>query len=250
MIRGYFDESYRDKKVYAIGGYVGRDKSWKDISRLWRNRRLRDGVQCFHATDCEGGHGEFEGISLETRKNLKADLVQLVNAHEDLGGFASAVLIEDYFKVRESSERAKEILGNSPYFLCFQSVLSHICTALDRLEASPNVSVAYVFEEQEELSGRTKKLYDLFKKTNPQYAPRLGTLAYASKIRFVPLEIADNLAYETMKDILNRTFDPQRPRRIAMDKMRARIRKISLWREQDLQNLVIQGRTSKELGIG
>jgi hypothetical protein len=26
VIRGYFDESYKDHRVYAIGGYIGRDR--------------------------------------------------------------------------------------------------------------------------------------------------------------------------------------------------------------------------------
>jgi hypothetical protein len=44
----------------------------------------------------------------------------------------------------------------------------------------------------------------------------------------VQLEIADNLTYEVMEEILNKKYDPIRPRRIAMEKMIPRIRKIKL----------------------
>jgi hypothetical protein len=252
VLRGYFDESYRGKRVYAIGGYIARDKEWKSVSHQWRNRRLRDGIQCFHATDCESGFGEFEHLSKEQRTTLKADLIQIVDEHEQLGGFASAVMIEDFFKVQGSSERAREVLGPDPYFLCFQMALSSVCKEFERQEASahPGVSVALIFEDQEEFSGRAKTLYDKFKALNKSYAANLGTLTYAPKDKFVPLEIADNLAYETMKEILNNKFEPTRARRIAMEKMLPRIRMIDLLTEMELRKLVLAGRTSKDYGIG
>ncbi len=246
VIRGYFDESYKDHRVYAIGGYVGRDRDWKAASRKWRNRRLRDGIECFHAADCEDGRGEFAKLSKEERRTLKTDLIQIVGAQENLGGFSSAVIIEDFHGVRESSERAKQVLGPNPYFLCFQILLSDVCVALEEAGAGPGIRVAYVFEEQEEFSGRAKQLYDQFKAINQTYAPRMGSLTYAGKGQFVPLEIADNLAYETMKEILNHKYDPTRVRRISMQKMIPRIRSISLMTEPELQKLVLLGRTARD----
>ncbi|MGC2001794.1 MAG: hypothetical protein WA658_18195, partial [Candidatus Acidiferrales bacterium] len=36
VIRGYFDESYKDHRVYTIGGYIGRDRDWRAVSRSVR----------------------------------------------------------------------------------------------------------------------------------------------------------------------------------------------------------------------
>lgn len=246
MIRGYFDESYRDKRVYAIGGYIGRSKDWTVASRLWKNRRLQDKIQCFHAADCESGFEEFKHLSKEVRIQLKADLIQIVHGCQNLGGFGSAVIIEDFYKVRDSSERARQVLGTDPYFLCFQMLLSGICIEFEEQQANPYMSIAFVFEEQEEFSGRTKALYDEFKEVNKKCAQRLGTLTYAAKHKFVPLEVADNLAYETMKEILNNRYDPTRPRRIAMQKMLPRVRRIDLMAEEELRNLVLLGRIGKD----
>lgn len=249
VIRGYFDESYKDRRVYTIGGYVGRDRDWRPVAHNWRNRRLRDGIQCFHAADCEDGREEFEKLKKEERIALKIDLIHAVLAEKSLGGFGSAVIIEDFYKVRESSDRAKEVLGPSPYFLCFQTILGDICAELDEQGFSPALSLACIFEEQEEFSGRAKKLYDDFKRVNPSFRPRLGTLTYASKGKFVPLEIADNLAYETMKEILNHKFDPDRPRRKSFEAMKHQIRRVSWWTEPSLRKFVEIGRTGKELGV-
>jgi hypothetical protein len=249
VIRGYFDESYKDHRVFAIGGYVGRDRDWNPIAKAWRNRRLKNHVQCFHAADCEDGREEFKDLSKEERIQLKTDLIQIVGRSTNLGGFGAAVIIEDFYKVRESSDRAKEVLGPDPYFMCFQMLLTAVCVELEQQGATPGMSVAYIFEEQEEFSGRAKGLYDRFKKINPEYAPRLGTVTYAPKQKFIPLEIADNLAYETMKEVLNNKFDPERPRRISMAKMIPKIRRVDLMGEVELKKLVLFGNTEKDLGF-
>jgi hypothetical protein len=249
VIRGYFDESYKDRRVYAIGGYVGRDRYWQAVSKRWKRRRLEDGVRCFHATDCENGLGEFEGRTSEQRTQLKRDLIQIVSDEKMIEGFGSAVIIEDFNKVRGSSERAKRVLGSSPYFLCFQMIIGDVCEALEKGGANPGIRVAYIFEEQEEYSGRAKRLYDQFRRTNLTYAPRMGSLTYASKGAFIPLEIADKLAYETMKEILNNKYDRTRPRRKSMERMLPRIRSISLLTEPQLEKLVRDGRIASDLGV-
>jgi hypothetical protein len=125
-----------------------------------------------HAVDCENGYGEFEDLGKDCRVRLKTDLIQILDTNENLGGFSSAVIIEDFYKVRESSERAKQVLGPSPYFLCFQILLSDVCVALEKAQAGPGIRVAYVFEEQEEFSGRAQQLFNQFKAIQPNLCPK------------------------------------------------------------------------------
>jgi hypothetical protein len=245
-MRGYFDESYKTKGVYAIGGYISRDKEWRELSRRWRNRRLKDGIQCFHAADCEGGWGEFQQLPSAQRISLKTDLIEIIDGCEQIGGYSAAIVIGDFEKVRDSSARARQVLGPSPYFLCFQVVLMAIGVRFDEYHAGPGMRTALIFEEQEEFSGRARKLFHEFKSLNPTCAPRLTTLTYASKTESVPLEMADNLAYETMKEIHNKKFDPTRPRRISMEKMIPRIQTIRLLTETELLMLAEYGRTSRD----
>jgi len=234
VIRAYCDESYKDKRVYVIGGYVGRRKTWESLARRWKARRLQDGVSCFHAADCESGWEEFEHLSKDERRELKADLIEIVNEHP-VSGFGSAILIDDWHIVRESHPKGPDVLGQSPYFLCFQLVLSALAERFN--EENPGVRTSLVFEEQEELSGRAKALYDDFKKLNSSYAPRLTTLTYASKKEFVPLEVADNVAYEVMKEILNNRWDPGRAVRKSFQAMQPRIWHIDYLNEQAMRNL-------------
>ena len=50
----------------------------------------------------------------------------------------------------------------------------------------------------------------------------MGRLTYADKKKFTALQIADKLAYETMKFLLNRRYDPNRDERAAMARIKQR----------------------------
>jgi len=217
VIRAYCDESEDGKqRVYALAAYVGRDREWTRLSRAWRNRNLRDSVQCFHAADCEGGYGEFKALEKEERRQLKSDLIGIVNKSR-VAGFAVGIYVEDYLSVRESSSKAKAFLHKSPYLLGFQSLITLASRFCPR-----NKRIVYIFEEQGEFSGRAKRLYDEVRRLNPELAPRMGSLHYAEKKKFAPLQVADNGAYEVMKHLLNERYDPTRPERISVGEIRKR----------------------------
>src|SRR5262249_26771872 len=78
-----------------------------------------------------------------------------------------------------------------------------------------------IFDQQKEFSGRAKQLYEEVKRKNPNTARCMGSLRYADKDRFIPLQIADKFAYEAMKNMLNLRYDPTRKERIALTTMKA-----------------------------
>jgi hypothetical protein len=238
VIRAYCDESYDSQsRIYTIAGFVARDKEWARAAKGWKIRCLQDAVQCYHSADCEGGYGDFKPLSKERIVSLNTDLVGVI-LDVRLVGFATCVILEDYRKVAASSDKAKQILGPSPYFMAMQVFLVSVCGEIqaDR----PNYRVAFVFDQQEEFSGRAKQFYDEVKRKNPNIARCMGSLTYADKRRFVPLQIADKLAYEAMKNMLNLKYDPERRERIALTRMKAGqvIQTLNYLDEQMLQRIV------------
>jgi hypothetical protein len=222
--------------MYTIAGFVARDKEWTKAAKGWKIRCLQDTIQCYHATDCEGRYGDFKTLSKEQIIALNTDLTDVILGAR-LVGFATCIILEDYRKVSASSDKAKRILGPSPYFMAMQVFLVSVCGKIQ--EDRPNYRVAFVFDQQEEFSGRAKKLYDEVKRKNPKTAPCMGTLTYADKKRFVPLQIADKLAYEAMKNMLNLRYDPERKERIALTRMKTGvIRTLNYLDEQMLQRIV------------
>jgi hypothetical protein len=239
VIRFYCDESYdKESRVYAMGGYIARDRDWAKISRRWRNTCLRYGVPFFHAADCEDGRGEFRGMSKEKRISLKTELVDAIcDPHDGAVGFGIGTYIGDYEQVRNSSVDAARAMPQKHYFWCFQHIVAQICEQLNSFGAT--AKTAFIFDQQEEFSGRAKIMYDGIKKDFPSYAARMGSISYQDKREFVPLQIADNLAYEVMKEYLNKRFDPSRAERIALTRMKPAIGWIKYGSKEALEAMVV-----------
>jgi hypothetical protein len=217
VIRAFCDESYDgESKIYTVAGFVARNKEWADLSKRFKRRCLTDSIECYHSADCEGGYGDFKHLSKPQRVKLNTDLIDEILKTE-IVGFAASIILDDYRKVAASSGKAKRFLGQSPYFMAMQIFI--ICMCGEILEDRPNYRVVFYFDQQEEFSGRAKKLYDEVRIKNPHTAPCMGPLIYADKKKFVPLQIADKLAYEAMKNMLNLRYDPQRRERIALTRM-------------------------------
>ena len=210
----------RDDRVFhddLLAGFVARDKEWTSLSRRWKNRCLRDGIQFDHAADCEGAFGQFKHLSKSQIVELNRDLItEILNTR--IVGWGTSLVLEDYHALLDSSERARNMFGTSPYFLVMQTLLVTVCGEIR--DDRPNYRAAFVFDQQEEFSGRAKQMYDQVRQKNPNIAPCMGTLTYADKERFTPLQVADKLAYEIMKDLLNRRYDPTRKERVALARMK------------------------------
>lgn len=217
MLRAYCDESYdKDTRVYALAGFVGRDKEWRAVSKIWRNRCLKDGIECYHAADCESRFNDFSNFSVQQSIALNTDLMENLNGNR-IAGVGVAVYVEDYEAVAKTSQKAALFLKQSPYFLALQFLVVDMCCEIAEYSGSP---IAFVFEQQDEFSRRSKSLYDEVRIKNPTAAKCMGSLTYAPKEKFVPLQVADKLVYEVMKAALNTRYDPNRAERKSLSAMK------------------------------
>jgi len=218
VLRCYCDESYdKHSRIYFVAGFVARDKEWRRVAREWKNRCLRSRVDVYHATDVEGRFGDYAHLSKQEIVELNTDLVTLI-ASSNLAGWGSSIILEDFRAVAESGEKARRVLSPSPYFLAMQLFLVTLSGKVQ--EENPNYRVAFVFDQQQEFSGRAKKLYGEVKAKNPIAAACMGSLTYADKRKATPLQLADKLTYEVMKNMLNLGHDPTRKERIALARMK------------------------------
>lgn len=217
MFRAYCDESYDSgNRVYAVAGFVGKDKTWKKVSRNWRNRCLRDQIECYHAADCESRLNDHSHLSVARSIALNTDLIASLDG-APISGFGIAIYLEDYETVARSSAKAARLLKQSPYFLAMQFLVVDLCCTISEHAPAP---VAFIFEQQDEFSGKSQDLYEQVRKKNPTAATCMGTLTYAPAEKFIPLQIADKLVYEVMKAALNSRYDSTRPERKSLTAMK------------------------------
>jgi hypothetical protein len=233
VLRAYCDESFdKNTRVYAVAGFVGRDKDWRTVSKRWRNRCLKDGIDCYHAAACESQVNDFSHLSVPQSIALNTDLISDLDG-ERIKGFGVAVYVEDYEAAARTSPKAAHFLTQSPYFLAMQFLIVDLCCEIAQYSAAP---VAFIFEQQDEFSGRAKALYDEVREKNPTAAKCMGSLTYAPKDKFTPLQMADKLVYEVMKAALNTKYDPSRAERKSLTAMKdARV--ISTIRYLDFKTL-------------
>lgn len=228
LIKVFGDESYDgETRVYSVAVFMAPSQVWKKVTRDWARTCRLNGVPYYYAADCEGGFGNFKHLCQPQRKELNTLMIDHLVKHRELAGIGITVYADAYQELmNERPEETTKYLGDSPYYFAMQIAVQLAAKGATE-ELGEGYRLAFVFEENEEVSGTAKKIYDQIKVKNPQIADCMGTLTYAPKEKFVPLQVADKLVYETMKNVLNQRFDPGRAERIALTRLKE-AKKISL----------------------
>jgi hypothetical protein len=141
----YFDASgTTDSSVLTMAGYVSDEKKWGKFDKHWREILDRQGIQCFHMTDCVSCHGEFEDWrdKGQIRKRFINDLADCARRFTNKR-FSATVVIDDYKKV-DAEFQLHESLG-SPYSLCGSSCVEHVKTWA-RNQKVDTKNITYLFE--------------------------------------------------------------------------------------------------------
>jgi hypothetical protein len=196
----YCDESYDDKGiVFTVAGFLANEEEWARLADRWKMRCLQDGIDCYHATDCANGWGDFLPLSSEICVALNTDLITYLTETK-LIGFAVSISIKDFTDIIAADPKAETILGTEPYHLAFQLFVLQVCHEINQVY--PQYPLAFVFEQNEKVSGRAKCVYDDVRKRNPELAMCMGSLTYGDRRRLIPLQAADELAFESLKNTL------------------------------------------------
>jgi hypothetical protein len=200
VVIAYCDESYDDKGiVFTVAGFLAKEEEWARLADRWAARCLQDGIDCYHATDCANGWNDFLPLSNEICIALNTDLITYLTETK-LAGFAVSISNKDFSDVISCAPKARTILGSDPYYLAFQLFILQVCHEINQVY--PEYPLAFVFEQNEKVSGRAKRVYDDVRKKNPELAACMGTLIYADRRKLTPLQAADELAFEAMKNTL------------------------------------------------
>ena len=209
MFRAYLDESYSDR-VFSIGGYFGSERAWEGFDSEWKDVLDRYSLSVFHASEWESLYGEFQGWSLDKKISCIRELIAVIANHEIIG-IHSAISLRDYEQLFPLDSE------DSPYFLCFQSCIGEIAI----FAGEQQEDVAFIFDQKPEVEYRAMRLFN-FAKTHDDWLDRqwLGTITFADKRKFLPLQAADGLAYEGFKHFENEITNSGRAIRKPLDLIR------------------------------
>jgi|SRR5580658_9737746 hypothetical protein len=225
VIVAYFDETgtcTNKTGLFILCGYIAPSAEWeRDFEPKWRallDHPCRHSVDTknvehvcrpldyLHAKEMEGlGNRRFRRIGQRNRDYLVNASVTAISS-SGIIGVASYVSLDAYWAL---DEKPRTIIGN-PYELCFQHlVIQAAKKAQAFLGEDKSENIAYVFERNPRWEVLIHSMYSklLAEGAGPKY--RMGTLTFAEKREFIPLQAADRLAYETYKYVAELERRPQ-----------------------------------------
>ncbi len=178
-------------------------------------------------TECETFQGQFKDWKPDQKVSLITDLTNIINSVK-LYGFGSSVDIP-LFRTVFPGEPEEAL-----YFLCFR----HCVSQMAWWAAGVNQTAAFVFDQNKQFAHRAHALFDRLAATPSSYQRGFGTLTFADRRKFVPLQAADLIAYETYKAAHHAVHDTTRPLRKSVRNV-ARSRRLFVrdWDENILRAL-------------
>jgi hypothetical protein len=205
VIQAYIDESYAEPRTFALGCVLARGMDWFDLAKNWnrvldrKNRELaragRPVLSRYHSSDCNNMNGEYKGWEPAERDRFVADLILVVQKGKAriTGNTVSLQDIANNFPV--SSHQFDQ---NKQGACAVLSVLlwKEIAEQARRLNRNPEIDVVY---ERGPFNKIIAASYDALMDSDFPERHLFRRLSYDNSA-VAPLQIADLVAYETMKE--------------------------------------------------
>ena len=218
IIHAYIDESIGKNRTFALGCVIAKDSIWKRINHDWKrcllrkNRQLtrqgRPPVSRYHATDCESRFGEFKGWDVSEKNAFVAELISIVNRHHiHIVGFT--VYLEELAEFDPQIE--KEYVEKTAYGALATLLFPEIVEQASQISRQPSIKIMY---EHGEVAQHMQYAYDSMKSNKP--FGELFDSIEKDNWKVIPLQVADLIAFETMKDRDNQKGPPIRDRRLSL----------------------------------
>lgn len=222
VVRAYIDESAGQHKTFALGCAIAKGTEWTWVKSDWRrclerkNRELkRAGRKCisrYHASDCESRHGEFEGWSVPEKKQFVAELLSIINRfHIHILGITldKAELLEIYPEIKEERVDRESYAGLA--WLLFPEIVREA----RRLDTCPAVKIVY---EHGKVSQHMMNTFDRWRASHLLDAQMFDSIE-KDTWKVLPLQAADLVAFEAMKDRDNQKDMIKRDRRFPLKEL-------------------------------
>lgn len=205
MLRAYFDASVIPEGVAAVAGYVASMRTWEQFDPAWKAVLDAYGLKYFHMTDWEAREEQFKDWQDDKRHDCFGRLVEVIRATR-LQPVAFALLVSEYREVVAGYER---VLSSSewerfrePFSCCATNAIG---VMLNRLKKNNiNEPVACVFDQGDVGMRDVIEGYHRSSQASEEVRKRLDSVTTGHKEKFLGLQAADPLAFESAKHLLRR----------------------------------------------
>lgn len=208
MVNVFGDDSADETKqrVFAVAGVIATDDVWDAVTQKWEERNK--GVP-FHATDCESGHGDYEGRDHNENHALYKDL-SIMLAESGAWGFGAAV---DMAGFREVYPDLHEEMA---YYKAFFEVVYYLSNFAKTYFRD---TVKFTLDNRIQSNYSAAAIYDML--VNDAAIMEEGPdmfdeISFASSVKQVRIQVGDLYAREVMKELDRRLAPKKRAKRKSM----------------------------------
>jgi hypothetical protein len=229
----FADESHDSGRAHVISlaGLLAPRSDWTRVWRAWTAELAAEGIEVFHATECEGAQREFRGWSRTRLEAFQRRLIDVVvDPTNGIITYSTSLELRAYTALRPRLRAflkfppGLSINGpvDDPYFILFQQLIE--MTARDEYvsDLPPEETVGFTFDRHH-LAPRAKAVSEAMWRFR-DFGPRIRGTGFMDKRQVVPLQVADLLAYETFRYEAD-THLNGRPERWQHAALAARLRK-------------------------
>lgn len=192
--KAYFDGSGKHSPLLVVAGYLAKLPQWKAFNKTWRAPLTQGGkTDVFHATDFEGGYGDFteeKGWTESRKSNARTALVNAIENAPLTAAAVCSVIVRDYEETTKGWRR--ERMG-SVYEFCVNSVTKAFGIYSQQIKQRD--PIAFIVEDGEGAEAKIQDaFYSLRKNTQIRDWLRMGSLTFLRKDQALGLQAADMLA--------------------------------------------------------
>jgi hypothetical protein len=202
-LKMYADESF-GQRIFALSGYIASVETWTDFERAWMSvleeceHTGNDGrIVPFHMSEFESRFGIYtdtEKWDDKRRVKLISSLIDVINVTAATSGKGFAITFPDTI-IPPSTHDRKRRLGN--YLAAFLQLFREVFSVL--LHPDSDVEIVLIMDRQDEADGGAHLVVETVLKQIPELSDRVS-LYFCSNAKAIPLQSADLLAYEAMKE--------------------------------------------------
>lgn len=205
MLEAYFDETGHgeDTNVTYLGvaGCLTSVEVWKKVKDKWSAALRSEGLLHFHMNEFAFSTSSFKGWKKDEarRRRIYGALWEIIQAAEliPLGGF---VRLEDF--KRELAGQVHHVLRDA-YFLCYLQCLRFLAQYAESEQVG---NITTIFDNKKGYIGEALRIYDVLA---DHFIGKIPPPVFRDMRIFLPLQVADIIAYESKKEFERRLLTPE-----------------------------------------
>jgi hypothetical protein len=195
VLKAFVDDSGSggDSPWVVLAGYVGTVADWEAFDPEWRAVLDTDPrIEYFKSSEAESLKEQFSRFSKEER-NTRIDSLIAVIARRARLAISVRLRQKDYEEIVKQNVPP---LWDDPYFFLFPAFIT-AATAVERF-AGAHELIEFVFDSSQKLDGRSRRLYEQMMEMD-RYKSTVANVLYRDDKKFLPLQAADLLAWQTRR---------------------------------------------------